>query len=141
MRIAISIVRHLLRAILAAAAIANLVALFLFSYKLPDSIRGRVDDLRSGTGGGRIESLIGAISGESESEAQETESSGQTQTPAAQTPAAQRNARLVAPSMAMNYNGGDLDLLSGVYIQYSDGTRVEDMEVSTRIEDGNTRLD
>ena len=100
MRIAISIVRHLLRAVLAAAAIAILIALFLFSYKLPDSILSRISWLRFGKDGtGGIETLYEVITGESESERAETEAAGQTPAPA---PAVPMNARLVVPSMAMN---------------------------------------
>ena len=115
---------HLIRAIIAAVAVANLVALFLWSYRIPDNIQQRIDKIRYGD---RKKAVEVQLPGE--------------EAPPAEEEAEVRTARLVVPSQAINYSGGELDLLDGVYIEYQDGEREENPDIDYEIEDGNTRLD
>ena len=122
MRTARAVLWHLVRALLAIAAVVNLVCLFIWSYNLPDSIQSRIDKIIYGDRKLAVEVLA---PGEEPKEPEE--------------PVIE--ARLVVPSQAINYSGGQIDILDGVYIEYPDGSREENPVITTEIEEGNTRLD
>lgn len=104
---------NFLKFLIALAAIANLVMLFVFDYKLPDSIWQKVSFLPFG------EHMM------------ETE-------PATE----QIPLEIIVPTSPITYNGsGALDLLEGVYLVNADGSRNNDITVSTAISAGNSRLD
>ncbi|MBQ9064270.1 MAG: DUF5011 domain-containing protein [Blautia sp.] len=121
MRTLKSVLWHTVRAIIAAAAVINLVLLFVWSYKIPANVQERIDKIRYGD---RQKAVEVSLPGEEVPEPVET-----------------IQARLVVPSQAINYSGGDVDILSGVYIEYPDGTRDENTDIEYDIEEGSTRLD
>ena len=160
MRTVYSVLRHIVRALIAIAAVANLAALFVFSYRIPSRAvralqpympagiymtsnfpyiqKGSASDAENASG-----NAAGGGAGEAgltgESELADGEAKAEGLEAAQEAPAT--TARMIVPSQAINYNGGDLDLLDGVYIQYPDGTRLENVKINTTIEEGNTRLD
>ena len=114
----------ILRIIIAAAALANLAALFLFEYRFPQNWH-----LPFGRGPEQVaetELPLALLETEAETETEEIQSSS--------------GIRLDVPSAPVSYNGsGRLDLMSGVYVVNPDGTSARDVQVYTSISEGNSR--
>lgn len=121
MNIVRSILRHVIRAVIAIAAVANLLLIFLWSYNIPANLQTRIDKIIYGD----------------RRKAVEVAESGETVEPTPEP----LSARLVIPSQAMNYTGGSLDLLDGIYVEYQDGSRLEELDIETEIEEGSSRLE
>ena len=121
MRTVLSILRHLVRAVIAILALVNLAAVLLFQYNIPDTVTSRIPLFQNKT----VQKILGKAS-----LADQEEDADLLQT------------RIVVPTQSLNYNGeGKLDLLSGVYVMTPDGSKMDDVEITTQITPGETKTD